>query len=58
MGNHGEAYFGAGSGEEYMFVDKEAINCQFKVILEFDELLRDFDNTLHQVLVVLYTLSS
>jgi hypothetical protein len=26
VGNRGEAYFGAESGEEYMFVDKEAIN--------------------------------
>ncbi len=27
VGNRGEAYFGAESGEEYMLVDKEAINC-------------------------------
>jgi hypothetical protein len=52
MGNCGEAYFGAESGEEDMFVDKEAINCQFNALLELDELLRDFDNTLHQVLAI------
>jgi hypothetical protein len=52
MGNRGEAYFGAESGEEYMFVKKEAINCQFNVLLELDELLRDFDNTLHQALAI------
>jgi hypothetical protein len=52
MGNCGEAYFGAESGEEYMFVNKESINCQFNVLLEFDELLTDFDNTLRQALAI------
>ncbi len=51
MGNHGEAYFGAESGEEYMFIDKEATNRQFHS-LEFDELLGDFDTTLCQVLAI------
>jgi hypothetical protein len=44
MGNCGETYFGAESGEEYMFIDKVTINCQFHALLEFDELLGDFDN--------------
>ena len=52
MGNRGETYFGAESGEEYMFIDKEAVHRQFHVLLEFDELLGDFDNTLHQALAI------
>ncbi len=50
MGNCGETYFGAESGEEYMFIDKKAVNHQVHVLLEFDELLGDFDNTLPQAL--------
>jgi hypothetical protein len=38
MGDCGEAYLGAESGEEYMFVDKEAIYCQFNILLELGEL--------------------
>ncbi len=52
MGNCGEVYFGAESGEEYVFVNREAINCQFNVLLELDQLLRVFDNTLRQALAV------
>jgi hypothetical protein len=52
MGSCGEAYFGPESGEEYMLIDKEAIICQFHVLLEFDELLGDFDNTLRQALAI------
>jgi hypothetical protein len=52
MGNCGEKYFGAESGEEFMFIDKEEINCQFHILLVFDELLGYFDNTLHQALAI------
>jgi hypothetical protein len=34
VGDCGEDYFGAESGEEYMLVDKEAIYCQFDILLE------------------------
>ncbi len=53
MINPGEAYFGAESGEESMFVDKDSINHQFNILLEFDQLLRDFYNTLCQALAIL-----
>ena len=52
MGDCSEAYFGAKGGEEYMLVDKEAINCQFNVFVELDEIPGNFDNTLRRVLAI------
>ncbi len=52
VGDYGEDYFGADSGEEYMLVDKEAIYCQFNVLLELDELLGNLDNTLCHTLAI------
>ena len=52
MGDCGEANLGAEGGEEYMLVDKEAINCQFNVFVELDELPGNLDNTLCHVLAV------
>jgi hypothetical protein len=52
VGDCGEAYLGAESGEEYMLVNKEAIYCQFDILLELDELLGNFDNNLCHTLDV------
>ena len=52
MGDCSESYLGAQSGEEYMLVDKEAIYCQFDILLELDKLLGNLDNTLHHMLAV------
>ncbi len=52
MSDHGEAYLGAVGCEEDVFVDKEAINCQFNILLELDELSRGLDNTLTHTLAV------
>ncbi len=53
VGDCDEDYFGAESAEEYMFVDKEAIYCQFDMLLELDELLGNLDNTLCHTLAIL-----
>ncbi len=50
MSDHGEAYLGAHSDEEDVFIDKETINCQFNILLELDELLGNLDNTLRNAL--------
>ena len=52
VGDCGEAYLGAQSGEECMLVDKEEIYCQFDILLELDELLGNLDNTLRHMLAV------
>ena len=46
MSDRSEAYICAHGGEEDVFFDKETINCQFNILLEFDELLGNLDNTL------------
>ncbi len=52
VGDCGEVYFGAESGEEYMLVDKKVIYCQFDILLELDELLGNLDNTLCHMLAI------
>ncbi len=52
MSDPSEAYLCAHGGEEDVFVDKEAINCQFNILLELDELLGNLDNTLRHVLAI------
>ncbi len=47
-----EAYFSAVGGKEDMFVDKKTIDCQLKISLELDELLRDLDHTLDKALCI------
>jgi hypothetical protein len=46
VGDCGEAYLGAQSGEEYMLVDKETIYCQFDILSE------NLDNTLRHKLAI------
>ncbi len=55
MSDRGEAYLSANGGEEYVFIDKETINCQFNILLELDELLGNLDNTLRHTLAFLLT---
>jgi hypothetical protein len=54
VGDCGVEYLGAESCEEYMLVDKEAIYCQFDILLELDELLGNLDNTPCHTLAVLW----
>ncbi len=48
----GETYRETESGEEYMLVDKEAIYCQFDILLELYELLWNLHNTLRHTLAI------
>ena len=48
--NCGEAYLCAVSGEKYVLVEKEAIDCQLNILLERDELLGNLDDALRYVL--------
>ncbi len=52
MRGRSEAHLHAHGGEEEVVVDKETINCQFNILLEFDELLGNLDNTLRHALTV------
>ena len=53
VGDRGKAYFGAECGEENVLVDKEAINCQFNILMKLDKLHGNLDNTLRHTLAIL-----
>jgi hypothetical protein len=47
MGDCGEAYLHAVCSEKDMLIHKEAVNCQFYLTVELDQLIRKLDNALN-----------